>query len=327
MTKSRKDRTRKLCICVNMQHIKFHFAKIKDFFFQFICDALPWTLLPHLETLRSVLLASVCVWPARAAASYSMIDDVLRLTLFSSGHLFARPDTLFMCPAAEADGGAAGGRVWRQAESLAWAKRPGVQTAERPGPGTPITLPLLTTEQSVPLLLIGKGCFWVLWRAIGFDVGLKKKKNQSTFDSTCCSGVFCLAGEPKGCGDREEAEEGPKENQSATGWRPNYAGPHEEQRPQQEGDRPAQKSSTLINLLCIKKILDHSIILATNGRNSALFHQSNTGTFLRNEEPLPLFSPEEVPLIALGVEFLGHKNCPVILYSLMFLGSTLKQQK
>lgn len=41
-----------------------------------------------------------------------------------------------LCPAAKTDGGAAGGGIWRQAESAAWKERAGVQGAECPGSGT-----------------------------------------------------------------------------------------------------------------------------------------------------------------------------------------------
>lgn len=41
-----------------------------------------------------------------------MVNGVLcLLTLFFSDYLFLHPDTLFMCPAAETDGGTAGGGV------------------------------------------------------------------------------------------------------------------------------------------------------------------------------------------------------------------------
>ena len=59
------------------------------------------------------------LWRVRAAVSNRMVDGVLCLTLFVADHLFVHPDTLLMCPAAETDGGAAGGGVRRQAESVA----------------------------------------------------------------------------------------------------------------------------------------------------------------------------------------------------------------
>lgn len=90
--------------------------------------------------------------------SNRMVDGVLCLTLFITDHLFVHPDTRRMCPAAETDGGAAGGGVRRQAESVAWEKRARVQTAQRPGPGTSMTLPSGPCQCSkvAPLLLIGK---------------------------------------------------------------------------------------------------------------------------------------------------------------------------
>lgn len=51
--------------------------------------------------------------------SNRMVDGVLCLTLFITDHLFVHPDTLLVCPAAETDGGTAGGGVRRQAESVA----------------------------------------------------------------------------------------------------------------------------------------------------------------------------------------------------------------
>lgn len=84
----------------------------------------------------------LCLRYVRVALS----DKVLCLTYFSADHLLVHPDMLLMCPAAETDGGAAGGGVWRQAESVAWQKRAGVQTAQHPGPGTSFSLPLVSVS-------------------------------------------------------------------------------------------------------------------------------------------------------------------------------------
>lgn len=49
----------------------------------------------------------LCLRYVRVALS----DKVLCLTYFSADHLLVHPDMLLMCPAAETDGGAAGGGV------------------------------------------------------------------------------------------------------------------------------------------------------------------------------------------------------------------------
>ena len=153
---------------------------------------------------------------------------------------------LLVRPAAETDGGAAGGGVWRQAESVAREKRAGVQTAQHPGPGTfPSLLPLVSVSAAKCVRFsvwhffwLERNClFWVLRAATAF------LKEDGEKQSVCVTVVLCRSGEPEGCGDGEEAEERPEEDQSPSGWCTDYAGPPEEQCPQQEGDRPAQKSS------------------------------------------------------------------------------------
>lgn len=58
--------------------------------------------------------------------------------------------------------------------------------------------------------------------------------------------LLCPADDSEGCGDGEEAEERPEENQSSSGWCTAPAGPHEEQHAEQEGDRSVKKSSMLL---------------------------------------------------------------------------------
>lgn len=111
-----------LCICINIKHIKYQIFK----------GSRGWE-----SRSGGGGGGYICIWCARAAMSNRMVDGVFCLTLFITDHLFP-------CLAAETDGGAAGGGVWRQAESVAWETRAGVQTAEHPGPGTFITPPLVS---------------------------------------------------------------------------------------------------------------------------------------------------------------------------------------
>lgn len=55
----------------------------------------------------------------------------------------------------------------------------------------------------------------------------------------------CPTGEGRRRGDGEASEERPEENQSPAGGRPDHVGPHQEQRTQQEGDRPAEEPGEL----------------------------------------------------------------------------------
>lgn len=69
------------------------------------------------------------------------------------------------------------------------------------------------------------------------------------FEGDAATAALCHSGGPQGRGDREEAEERSEENQGPPGRCTNYAGPPEEQCPQQEGDRPAEKSSQSLNFI------------------------------------------------------------------------------
>ena len=77
-------------------------------------------------------------------------------------------------------------------------------------------------------------CFSVLTRVRGLKKGPMR--------------LVCHSGWPEGCGVWEEAEERFEEDQSPSGWCSNYAGPPEEQRTEQEGDCPTEKSSAPFSL-------------------------------------------------------------------------------
>lgn len=172
---------------------------------------------------------------------------VLCLTLFIAHHLLPHPDTLARASCSW--------NRWR----CSW--RRSMKTSRKccareeswsPNCSAPrtryfsITLALrfLSVRLSVCDLVCGTSFDWKETAFFGiWELRRLFWRRMGKSRACALTAVLCRSGEPEGCGDGEEAEERPEEDQSPSGWCTDYAGPPEEQRSQQEGDRPAQKSS------------------------------------------------------------------------------------
>lgn len=98
------------------------------------------------ESLKALIrLCSVCflIHCMNSASTVKILRakrEGLWCGLCGSPYSWSHLLTFCTCPAAETDGGAAGGGVRRQAKSAAREKRAGVQTAEHPGQGCSFAL-------------------------------------------------------------------------------------------------------------------------------------------------------------------------------------------